>query len=628
MITVSTFGPEGGNVLYKALSHPLAVGAVKTLEASLEGQPVALYDPDHYFETFIGLYPDFNVTTFLTHQTEKLGQPAFLGKKWQPLLDLPHCAESHILVLSFEKAKMQHRLCDLLGGRQLFTLETARLPPDFAQEGLPYLDKCNFATNFAFFRDNEGFSTRLTTANYWSNYGAHNVRYWFQLFDEAGKVMAQWEQPVETAGASIVVDSREVRRRFALPPFTGQLFVHVIGARGHDVVKYALDIIGHGENPSLSVTHDANAWPAEYFGSLPAPADHETLIVWVQNSHGVTAPAGSLSFRVMGTGEERVYDRDLHPYETVALDLGKLFPDVKWPAQFEMKAGKYLVRPRYEITDKARTRIAHLNVMREDLKPDEAISHLHPSLGRGILLPFPILDPENFEIFLQPNPMSVSVETLPLRADFFDHKGEKTGSHFLGNLKRDHKGALAVHELVRKAGHGELVYDFRDGGVADGWLHATMRYHNRLSGHKAETSFGGHIFNTLMTWHQEPQSYSGPPPGLTTRLFLKLGVTRDGRFLKTFCQLIYPCSGEKHPPSVTVLYLYAKDGSYIAEKTVSIQSSGSRIIYPDTLFPVEALKEATEEGYIIIRDLTCRLFGYHGVENEEGGFSLDHMFGF
>jgi hypothetical protein len=29
-----------------------------------------------------------------------------------------------------------------------------------------------------------------------------------------------------------------------------------------------------------------------------------------------------------------------------------------------------------------------------------------------------------------------------------------------------------------------------------------------------------------------------------------------------------------------------------------------------------------------VRDGTCRLFGYHGLMDDAGGFSLDHMFGF
>jgi hypothetical protein len=31
---------------------------------------------------------------------------------------------------------------------------------------------------------------------------------------------------------------------------------------------------------------------------------------------------------------------------------------------------------------------------------------------------------------------------------------------------------------------------------------------------------------------------------------------------------------------------------------------------------------------VLIRDPTCRLFGYHGLMDNAGGFSLDHMFGF
>ena len=30
----------------------------------------------------------------------------------------------------------------------------------------------------------------------------------------------------------------------------------------------------------------------------------------------------------------------------------------------------------------------------------------------------------------------------------------------------------------------------------------------------------------------------------------------------------------------------------------------------------------------MIRDATCRLFGYHGLVGRNGAFSLDHMFGF
>ncbi len=30
---------------------------------------------------------------------------------------------------------------------------------------------------------------------------------------------------------------------------------------------------------------------------------------------------------------------------------------------------------------------------------------------------------------------------------------------------------------------------------------------------------------------------------------------------------------------------------------------------------------------VIVRDVTCRLFGYHGLMRAETAFSFDHMFG-
>ena len=87
----------------------------------------------------------------------------------------------------------------------------------------------------------------------------------------AARPLAEWRETVAPGAASIVLDSREIRRRFALPEFTGQLFLQVIGAVGHDVVKYALDIFGDDARTCFSCTHDANSWPADFYAGLPAP---------------------------------------------------------------------------------------------------------------------------------------------------------------------------------------------------------------------------------------------------------------------------------------------------------------------------------------------------------------------
>ena len=102
-------------------------------------------------------------------------------------------------------------------------------------------------------------------------------------------------------------------------------------------------------------------------------------------------------------------------------------PDLRWPAQIELRAGRHVVRPRYEVTRGDRTRIAHVNVERADLQPDPAIPHLPEQLGRGYLLPFPVLPRDRFRSIVQPTPMAVSQTTLPLRLDVFDAGGQQGG---------------------------------------------------------------------------------------------------------------------------------------------------------------------------------------------------------
>jgi len=223
---------------------------------------------------------------------------------------------------------------------------------------------------------------------------------------------------------------------------------------------------------------------------------------------------------------------------------------------------------------------------------------------------------------VQPTPMAAAQTTLPLRLDVFDPEGRRVSERFLGCLPRDHAIVLEIEDVV--SGHAELVYDFRDGGEADGWLHALFRYEDRQSGHVAESSFGAHIFNTAMTYKDEPQSYVGPPPGLTTRLFLKLGDQRR----RSFTVLIYPVSAAWHPRSATELQLHDGAGRKIATETVRIACSGSIMVWPHEVFGAATLAAAGANGYVLVRDVTCRLFGYHGLMDDAGGFSLDHMFGF
>ncbi len=630
MLDIFTFDAHrGGNVLYKAFAHPVAAERLDGLARRLNGADLAVFDPDHIVDALFALAPSLRrPTTILVQDVEQLGR-ARLGVDAVGLDRLPQLREPNLLVAAFDADRILGRLRHIVpGGVEVVTLDEVKLPASMLTNPKVYLDRLNFATNFAFFRDSDGISTRLATANYWANYGATTVRLWCRLFAADGNVLADWEDHVPSGPAGIAIDSREVRARFHLPEFTGQLFIHAIGVAGHDVVKYALDTIGAGNERSLSVTHDANAWPSERYAGLPAPDLDERVTLWLQNSHAAPIPSGAVTFDQMGAEKPVALEREVGPFETIPVDIAAVLPGLAWPAQIELRAGRHVVRPRYEVLRHGRTRIAHMNVERSDLSPDPNIPHLPAALGRGYLLAFPILPPGRYRTEVQPTPMAHSQSSLPLRLDVFAADGRLVAQRFLGNLPRCFELAADFDEeadaIGPEGGHGELVYDFRDGGDADGWMHALVRVHDRVSGHAAETSFGAHIFNTLMTYRGEPQSYAGPPPGLSTRLFLKLG--EEGR--RSFAALIYPASNAWHPRSTTTLHLHAGDGGELAERPLVIPCSGSTIVFPDEQFGSAEIERAGATGYVLIRDQTCRLFGYHGQMNDEGGFSLDHMFGF
>jgi hypothetical protein len=623
MLRIQTFDARaGGNVIYKALAHPLAAEAIARLYDRLDG-PVAVYDPDGIADALLAMYPTA-VADLFVHDVAAVGQIR-AGLTAKPLTAIGASGARTVLIAAFDAARIVARVGPMLpAGAKLLTLDDARLPDALLTLRTRYLDKLNFATNFAFFRDADGLHTRLVSANYWANYGAAEVRLWLRLFDADGAILATWEQALPRGAGGFSVDSAQIRQRFGLAPFTGQLFIHAIGVAGHDVVKYALDTYASDNGASLSCTHDANAWPSDRFAGLPAPRPDEKVVLWLQNSHAVPIPPGSIALDRMGAEQPVALQRAVGPFATVAMDVADFLPGLRWPAQIEIRTGRHVVRPRYEVTQNDRVRIAHVNVERDNLRSDPAIPSLPEQMGRGYILPFPILPRERFRSVFQPTPMSTAQTNLPIRLDVFAADGTKRGEKFLGCLPRNHDLAMDLDGFDVEQGHAELVYDFRDGGEADGWLHALFRYEDRRSGHAAESSFGAHIFNTAMTYRDEPQSYSGPPPGLTTRLFLKLGEGSR----HSFAALIYPASGPWHPLSSTTLQLHDGSGALIAEAPVAIACSGSAMVWPHLAFEAALLAAAGPDGYVLVRDPTCRLFGYHGLMDEAGGFSLDHMFGF
>jgi hypothetical protein len=249
-------------------------------------------------------------------------------------------------------------------------------------------------------------------------------------------------------------------------------------------------------------------------------------------------------------------------------------------------------------------------------------------LGKGFILPAPVLPPERYRSIVLPTPMSTVQNHLPVKLTIYDKNGHAVHAHTFGNLKRRDSVALAANEMLNGKidggyGHMELSYDFAAGSEADGWLHALFRYEDSETGHAAETSFGAHVFNTLVTYKGEPQSYKGPPPGLSTRLFLRVGQAPHD----TLCHLIYPASLPWHETSDTALILMSAKGEEIAKRQLKIACGGSALWRVSETFSADERKAAGENCCVVVRDTTCRLFGYHGLIGSRA-FSLDHMFGF
>src|SRR3546814_5822870 len=128
-------------------------------------------------------------------------------------------------------------------------------------------------------------------------------------------------------------------------------------------------------------------------------------------------------------------------------------------------------------------RIAHANVERVDLKPDPRIPELSNLLGKGFILPAPILPRARFRSLALPTPMSTCQQNLPIALYAYDPEGREIGGRPLGKLPRNHATLVDLEDLLDGAGsewgHMELVYDFAAGGEADGWLHGLFRYEDK-----------------------------------------------------------------------------------------------------------------------------------------------------
>src|SRR5579875_1039216 len=232
-LNIETFSNvRGGNAFFKAVTHPLAAEKGRALFARLAGAGrTAIYDPENCVGALAQLYDlsGLAVAGLYVQDVTAIGRSA-LGQRAQPVTALKDCRAEAVLVACFDAERAIAHIRHLIpAGAAIASLDEMRLPDEMVTNRARYLDPINFATNFVFFRDADGLSTRLATANYWARYGAAEVSLLLILFDGQGRVLAEWREAIGPAakGGAVVLHSRAIRARFGLPPFTGQLFLHV-----------------------------------------------------------------------------------------------------------------------------------------------------------------------------------------------------------------------------------------------------------------------------------------------------------------------------------------------------------------------------------------------------------------
>src|SRR3546814_11598468 len=93
-----------------------------------------------------------------------------------------------------------------------------------------------------------------------------------------------------------------------------------------------------------------------------------------------------------------------------------------------------------------------------DVCSSDLLSNL---LGKGFILPAPILPRARFRSLALPTPMSTCQQNLPIALYAYDPEGREIGGRPLGKLPRNHATLVDLEDLLDGAGsewgHMELV---------------------------------------------------------------------------------------------------------------------------------------------------------------------------
>ncbi len=488
--TLRTFDNQlGRNVFYRAAIHPLTAPLTEALIVRLsQAGRIAVYDPTGYFADLAAIHDltGWTVDGVYVQRIEEVGQDR-AGFKTRALTELADSTADAVFVAEFDGDNLLARLGPYRPAiAETVSFDQLRLEPTWLTNQGRYLDPLNFVSDFLFFRDADGLHTSISTINYWHNHGAAATRLWCRLFDADGRALASWTDALPASAAAITLDSAQIRARFGLGDFTGSLFVHVIGTALHDTLKYAVDIYDDSGTVTTA-THDSNPWPADFYAGLPAAAPGQRVSLWLQNCYPTPIPAGGIEIRPMGAEAFKPFDREIPPYGTVAAEAAGDFPEIAWPGQFEIRANKYCCRPRYEIAYGRYRSVAHVNVERTDLKAAPDLPEATRILGKGFILPGPLLPVAEWSGTVLPTPMATWEDGIALILRAYDSNGVLAAETPLGKRARSDQRAIALDQVIPDTaklaggyGHLELSYDFARGQDGDGWIRHRTRGGDQL----------------------------------------------------------------------------------------------------------------------------------------------------
>ena len=172
-LPIETFSNRlGGFTHFKALGHPLAAeGGAKLAARVRAAKAAAVYDPAGQLPAFAALHGlragDFK---FLFTQDSLAVGREVLGAKAAPITRLPQSGADLLFIPAFDADRRAAQIAALIPPRcETAGLDEMKIPERLLANKRDYLFKLNFATNFAFFRDQGGMRTRVVTANYWGS---------------------------------------------------------------------------------------------------------------------------------------------------------------------------------------------------------------------------------------------------------------------------------------------------------------------------------------------------------------------------------------------------------------------------------------------------------------------------